>query len=130
MTKVSYSEDENVDEKTPDELIEEGFSLIRKSLAQDLLSRLKENSPHFFENAILLLLEAMDYGKGKVTGKTGDDGIDGIIHQDKLGLETIIFQAKRYAEDNTVGSSMLRDFIGALDLKGVTKGVFITTSKF
>lgn len=130
VTEVSPYEDETVDEKTPDELIEEGFSLIKNSLAQDLLSRLRENSPHFFETAILLLLESMDYGKGKVTGKTGDNGIDGIIHQDKLGLETIIFQAKRYSEDNTVGSSMLRDFIGALDLKGVTKGVFITTSQF
>ncbi|KXS44255.1 MAG: restriction system protein [Methanolobus sp. T82-4] len=121
---------EKVEEKTPDELLEEGFLLINNSLAQDLLSRLRNNSPHFFENAVLLLLESMGYGKGKVTGKTGDEGMDGLIHQDKLGLETIVFQAKRYAENNTVGSSTVRDFIGTLDLKGVTKGVFITTSKF
>ncbi|TQD25245.1 restriction endonuclease [Methanolobus vulcani] len=130
VIEIPSSEEEIVDEKTPDELLEEGFSRIRKNLAQDLLSRLIDNSPHFFENAILILLESMGYGEGKVTGKSGDNGIDGIIHQDKLGLETIIFQAKRYSDGNTVSSSTIRDFIGALDLKGVTKGVFITTSKF
>lgn len=130
ITKVTPYEEETIDEKTPDELLEEGFSLIKNNLTQDLLSRLRENSPQFFENAILCLLESMGYGEGKVTGKAGDDGIDGIIHQDKLGLETIIFQAKRYAEGNTVSSPTIRNFIGALDLKGIAKGVFITTSKF
>lgn len=129
-TEIIPSEDDEVNEKTPDELIEQGVYLRKIDLAQELLSRLRNNSPQFFEKSVLKLLESMDYGEGKVTGKTGDNGIDGLIHQDKLGLEIIIFQAKRYGENNTVGSSTIRDFIGALDLKSVTKGVLITTSKF
>lgn len=72
----------------------------------------------------------MGYGEGEITGRSGDGGIDGIISQDKLGLDKIVFQAKRFNEGNHVGSGMIRDFIGALDTKRVNKGVFITTSKF
>ena len=79
---------------------------------------------------MLKLLSNMGYGEGKVSGKTGDGGVDGFVDQDKLGLDKIYFQAKRFNEGNPVSATMLRDFIGSLDLKGVKKGVFITTSRF
>ena len=122
--------DEKVEKFTPDELIESGFREINTNLAQEILEKIRENPPRFFENLVLKLLSEMGYGEGKVTGKSGDGGIDGIITQDKLGLDTIFFQAKRYNEKNVVGASTLRDFIGSLDLKGGNKGVFITTSRF
>ncbi|MCL7411185.1 MAG: restriction endonuclease [Methanosarcinaceae archaeon] len=73
---------------------------------------------------------SIGYGEGKVTGYSGNGGIDGVVYQDKLGMEKIFFQAKRFDENNAVSASMVRDFVGALDLNGVNKGVFITTSKF
>ena len=72
----------------------------------------------------------MGYGEGKVTGKSGDGGIDGYINQDALGIEKIYFQAKRFLGETKVTSSMVRDFVGSLEFKGVSKGVFITTSDF
>lgn len=124
-------EEEEIDrEETPDELIEKGYNLIRADLGQELLHKLKDNTPAFFEKVVLDLLSSMGYGEGEVTGRSGDGGIDGIISQDKLGLDKIVFQAKRFSEGNHVGSGMIRDFIGALDTKRINKGVFITTSKF
>ena len=121
---------DNIEEVTPDELIENGVNSINASLAQELLDRLKKNSPSFFELVVLKLLSAMGYGKGEVTGRAGDGGIDGFVNQDRLGLDKIYFQAKRFAENNPVSASMLRDFVGSLELNRVNKGVFITTSKF
>jgi len=72
----------------------------------------------------------MGYGEYEETSYSKDGGVDGILHQDELGLDKIFFQAKRYNEGNNVTASQLRDFVGTLDTKGVTKGVFITTSKF
>ena len=130
-SSIDYDQEkEDIEQKTPDELIEEGYTLIKNNLGQELLDKLKNNSPQFFENAVLSLLESMGYGQGKVTGQSGDGGIDGIVYQDKLGLGTIIFQAKRFNTDNRVTASMIRDFVGTLDLNGVTRGVFITTSRF
>jgi len=117
-------------EETPDELIENGYNSIKANIKQELLNKLRESTPDFFERTILELLEKMDYGKGEVTGKTGDGGIDGIIYQDKLGLDKIYLQAKRFAENNPVSAHMVRDFMGALEVNGVNKGVFITTSRF
>ncbi len=116
--------------ETPDELLEEGYLRLRAALASNLLERLKANSPAFFEQVVLDLLTAMGYGKGRVTGRSGDGGVDGLITQDKLGLDTILFQAKRFKEGNPVSASMVRDFVGTLELNGVSKGVFITTSRF
>lgn len=99
-------------------------------LGRDLLNKLLINSPSFFEEVVLKLLSSMGYGEGKVTGHSGDGGIDGVVYQDKLGIDKIFFQAKRFDEKNAVSASMARDFVGALDLNGVNKGVFITTSKF
>lgn len=121
------TEAENI---TPDELMENGFNSIQASLGQELLTKLRSNSPSFFEKVVLDLLSNMGYGEGKVTGKTGDGGVDGLISQDSLGLDKIFFQAKRFGEDTPVSASMLRDFVGTLEVNGVSKGVFMTTSRF
>ncbi|MCC7576749.1 MAG: restriction endonuclease [Methanomethylovorans sp.] len=115
---------------TPDELMENGFNSIQASLGQELLTKLRSNTPSFFEKVVLDLLSNMGYGEGKVTGKTGDGGVDGLINQDRLGLDKIFFQAKRFGEDTPVSASMLRDFVGTLEVNGVSKGVFMTTSRF
>lgn len=128
--KVFVEEKGNIEDYTPDELIDKGIDIINSNLNQELLYKLRESSPGFFEIVVLDLLEAMGYGKGEVTGKSGDGGIDGIIYQDKLGIDKIAFQAKRFNEANYVSSSMVRDFAGSLLLKETNKGVFITTSKF
>ena len=119
-----------VENITPDELIENGFNSIQASLSQELLSKIRTNNPTFFERLVLKLLESMGYGKGQVTGRSGDGGIDGYIYQDKLGLDKILIQAKRFGEDTPVSASMIRDFIGTLTTNEANKGVFITTSKF
>ncbi|MDC7225959.1 MAG: restriction endonuclease [Spirochaetales bacterium] len=91
---------------------------------------MERNTPAFFEFLVLDLLSKMGYGKGQVTGRSGDGGIDGFISQDALGIEKIYFQAKRFTGGNKVSASMVRDFVGSLDLRGVTKGVFITSTDF
>jgi|ETNmetMinimDraft_26_1059896.scaffolds.fasta_scaffold45547_1 restriction system protein len=115
--------------ETPRELFERAYSQLRKETKDLLLTQIKASSPQFFERLVVNLLIGMNYGKGDVVGRTGDGGIDGVIHQDPLGLDKIYIQAKRYTEQN-VTSSDVRDFIGALGIKGVTKGVFITTTSF
>lgn len=122
--------DKEVEKITPDELMENGFNSIQASLGQEILERIRRNPPAFFEKVVLKLLENMGYGKGEVTGRSGDGGIDGYIYQDKLGLDKILFQAKRFGEDTPVSASMLRDFIGTLATNEANKGVFITTSRF
>lgn len=122
--------DDDVQEKTPDELIATGFNSIQASLGQDILVKIRGNSPAFFEKVVLKLLENMGYGKGEVTGRSGDGGIDGYIYQDRLGLDKILFQAKRFGEDSPVSASMIRDFIGTLATNEANKGVFITSSRF
>ncbi len=128
--EITKEPEEETETQTPSELIDSGYKLIRADLAQELLSKLRINSPAFFESVVLKLLSHMGYGEGEVRGRSGDGGVDGVIYQDKLGLDKIIFQAKRFDGSNTVTASMIRDFVGTLDLEGVSKGVFITTSKF
>lgn len=125
---AQYENDES--DITPNEMVEKGLELINAELAEELLGKIERNSPAFFENIVLDLLSSMGYGKGKVTGRSGDGGIDGFISQDALGIEKIYFQAKRFAGPNKVTASMVRDFVGSLDLQGVSKGVFITSSDF
>ncbi len=128
---------ETISEKqksTPDEILKSSVKTIHQQLSFDLLETIKERSPQFFESFVVQLLQAMGYGafyeeQSQVTGKTGDDGIDGIIYQDRLGLEAIYIQAKRFTKGH-VGSPDIRNFIGSLALKGVNKGVFLTTSYF
>ena len=120
----------NENDIPPNEMIERGIELINADLAEELLGKIERNTPAFFESIVLDLLSSMGYGKGKVTGRSGDGGIDGFISQDALGIEKIYFQAKRFTGGNKVNASMVRDFVGSLELKGVSKGVFITSSDF
>lgn len=121
------------EEGTPDELIDSNYLLLRSQLASELLQRIKQAPPDFFERLVIKLLMAMGYGDyrpdaGRATGRSGDGGIDGIIEQDRLGLDSIYVQAKRW--ENSVGEPELRNFVGALDQVRGRKGVFITTSEF
>jgi restriction system protein len=119
---------------TPDEQIAAAYQALNGSLADDILSSTCAASPSFFEQLVVDLMLAMGYGgsrkeAGQATQYTSDGGIDGIIKDDPLGLETIYLQAKRY-NDKTVGRPEVQSFAGALDMKRAKKGVFITTSKF
>jgi restriction system protein len=118
----------NVDSASPQDLIDSGFSTIETQVKTELLEKLKEIDPYYFENVILILLKRMGYGDFIETSKSGDGGIDGIINEDKLGLEKIYTQAKRYNE-NKVRETDIRNFIGAMS-GDTSKGVFITTSTF
>lgn len=124
------SSDENL---TPEESLEYSFQKINKSLAQDLLIKVKKMPASFFEKLVIELLVKMGYGgsikdAGKAIGKSGDEGIDGIIKEDKLGLDIIYVQAKRW--EGVVGRPELQKFVGALAGQGAKKGIFITTSYF
>jgi restriction system protein len=118
----------SVESASPQDLIDSGFSTIETEVKTDLLERLKEIDPYYFEKVILILLKKMGYGDFIETAKSGDGGIDGIINEDKLGLEKIYTQAKRYNE-NKVREKDIRNFIGAMS-GDTSKGVFITTSTF
>ena len=121
--------------QTPEEIIDQAYLSIRQSLAQELLDTVQSMSPAFFEKLVVELLVKMGYGgsikdAGKAMGKTGDEGIDGTIKEDKLGLDIIYIQAKRWQTGNTVGRPELQKFVGALAGQGAKKGIFITTSSF
>lgn len=114
---------------TPEEILEESYGTIRRTLALELLERVKACSPQFFEILVVDLLLKMGYGRaGEVVGKSGDEGIDGIISEDRLGLELVYLQAKRW--EGTVGRPEVQKFVGALHGKRARKGVFITTGRF
>lgn len=119
--------------KTPEELLDESHRAINEALAEQLLDQLKTGTPAAFERIVVDLLVAMGYGgsndvPGTVVGRSGDGGIDGIIKQDKLGLDTIYVQAKRW--EANVGRPVVQSFSGALTGLRATKGVMITTSRF
>lgn len=118
----------NLENASPQDLIDSGFSSIETEIKTNLLERLKEIDPYYFEKVILILLKRMGYGDFVETSKSNDGGIDGIINEDKLGLEKIYTQAKRYNE-NKVREKDIRNFIGAMS-GDTSKGVFITTSTF
>jgi restriction system protein len=120
---------------TPDEIMRVAHRQIEASLAQDLLDRIRAAPPDFFERLIVSLLLSMGYGgsaadAGRALGRTGDDGVDGVIDQDALGLDRVYVQAKRYATGNNIGSGAIRDFFGSLDRHKAAKGLFVTTSTF
>ena len=128
--KVSNNTTDNtIENASPQDLIDYGFQSIEDDVKSDLLDRLREINPYYFEKVILILLKKMGYGDFLVTSKSNDKGIDGIINEDKLGLEKIFTQAKRYAEGNKVTELDIRNFIGAMS-GDTRKGVFITTSSF
>ncbi|MBQ8439062.1 MAG: restriction endonuclease [Clostridia bacterium] len=132
-TTVTRDSIQLVNEETPEDQIEKAFEKINKTLAEDLLTEILNNDSHFFERLVVKLLVKMGYGdleSAQVVGQSGDDGVDGIINSDKLGFEKIYIQAKRYAQNNSVGNELIRNFSGALVQHGATKGVLITTSSF
>ena len=121
------------DGQRAEESIEGSYQHIRKELATELLQKIKNNTPAFFEELVIDLLVAMGYGgsredAGEAVGRSGDGGIDGIIKADPLGLNVVYIQAKRW--EGKVGAPPVRDFVGALDGEGVQEGIFITTSDF
>jgi restriction system protein len=122
---LSHSEIKN---SSPQDLIDKGFSEIEAQVKSELLEKLKNIDPYYFEKVILILLKRMGYGDFIETSKSGDGGIDGIINEDKLGLDKIYIQAKRYGE-NKVREKDIRNFIGAMS-GDTNKGVFVTTSDF
>jgi restriction system protein len=118
--------------RTPLELIDAAHKSLRQATTEDLLSKLKTCSPAFFESVVVRLLMAMGYGgvagQGTVTGKSGDGGIDGVIKQDKLGLDVVALQAKRW--DGPVGRPVIQGFVGSMDYIRARRGVILTTSTF
>ncbi|WP_286237603.1 restriction endonuclease [Neptuniibacter halophilus] len=139
-TKASDSQqentkvDSNAEDTDPQERLEEAYAEIQGSLADELLDTVKQQSPDFLERLVVQLLQAMGYGgwsesSGAATQYTLDGGIDGVINEDPLGLDTIYLQAKRYT-DSSVGRPDIQAFVGALEMKRARKGVFITTSQF
>lgn len=123
------------EETTPLENMINNFELLKKEVCDEILQKILEQSSDFFEQLVVDLVVAMGYGgsiedAGKATKKTGDEGIDGIIKQDRLGLDNIYLQAKRWQRDNVVSRSEIQKFVGALAGQGARKGIFITTSRF
>jgi restriction system protein len=122
-------------EQTPQELLYSNYLRLREELAQDILEQIMVCSSTFFERLVVELLVAMGYGgsiedAGRAVGRTHDGGIDGIIKEDKLGFDVIYIQAKRWRPDNAIGRPEVQAFAGSLMGFGVTKGAFITTSRF
>lgn len=130
----AQKESADISSSTPSEALEAAYENLRAELAEELLTKLKKISPPFFERVVIELLVKMGYGgsrvdAGRAVGKSGDGGVDGIIKEDKLGLDVIYIQAKRW--DNTpVGRPDVMQFAGALQAQKANKGIFITTSRF
>lgn len=121
--------------ETPQEVLSRVYAQICNNLKEDLLSEIYKQSPTFFERMVVDLLKAMGYGdwsaeSGSVVGKTGDEGIDGVIKEDKLGFDVIYIQAKKWDPAAAVGRKEIQEFVGALAGQGATKGLFITTATF
>jgi restriction system protein len=120
---------------TPEEILENAFAALTGALANDLRDKLSEISPTYFEQVVVDVLVAMGFGgsrreAGERLGETGDEGIDGVIREDALGLDAIYLQAKRWAPTRAVGRPEVQAFVGALQGARASKGVFITTSRF
>lgn len=132
-TVVSQSEAENDAVNTPDDTLEDAINRINASLSDDLMTEIMKISPVAFEKMVLDLMRKMGYGtfanSSQMTSTTGDEGIDGIIMQDKLGFDLIYIQAKRWSEDHIVGRPEIQAFVGAISGKG-GNGLFVTTSRF
>jgi restriction system protein len=131
-TESDYSSNEV---KTPLEKLEESYQYIKRELASELLEKIKTNSWQFFEDLVIDLMVKMGYGgsrnkAGESIKRNNDEGIDGIINEDKLGLDVIYLQAKLWKEETTIGRPEIQKFVGALHGQRAKKGVFITTSSF
>lgn len=124
---------EQAEVQTPEEIFQKSYERIKAQLAADLLDRIKKNSPQFFERLVVDLMLTLGYGgsrsdAGQAIGHSGDEGIDGIIKEDRLGLDVIYLQAKRW--EGVVGRPEIQKFVGALQGRRARKGVFITTGRF
>lgn len=131
--QVDISTKENSQENTPEEAFESAYENLRAELASEIIEQLKKSDPSLFEKIVIGVLVKMGYGgslrdAGKAIGKSGDEGIDGIIKEDRLGLDIIYVQAKRW--ENSVGRPEIQKFAGALQGQRARKGIFITTSNF
>ena len=131
--KISPIPPQDDPSETPEEILQNAYQSIRNDLAGEIISHIKSNTPVFFENLVIDLMLALGYGgsradAGQSIGQSGDEGIDGIIKEDRLGLDVIYLQAKRW--EGTVGRPEIQRFVGALHGKRARKGVFITTGKF
>jgi restriction system protein len=140
-SSTATSNEEDLEKKiensieTPDDLIRSAHGRLNFALGKDILDRILVAPPSFFERLIVNLLLAMDYGgsaieAGRAIGRSGDDGIDGVVDQDPLGLDRVYIQAKRYAPTAGIGAGAIRDFFGSLDMHKAGKGIFFTTSFF
>lgn len=123
------------DDRTPDEVMRDAHRAVENALRQDVLDRVLAAPPEFFERLVVNLLVEMGYGgsvegAGQALGRSGDNGVDGVINQDALGLDRVYIQAKRYSTGNKVAAAAIRDFSGSLDLHRANKGLFVTTSDF
>lgn len=132
-TSKKEAEDDGLEDATPEETLEAAYHQLRSELALDILEHVKAAPPVFFERLVVELLVSMGYGgsmrdAGMAIGKAGDEGIDGIIKEDRLGLDVIYLQAKRW--EGTVGRREIQQFVGALQGKRARKGVFLTTGAF
>lgn len=135
MGKLATVQATPVPAEAPHEAIGKAVLELEAALRDELLGHIRAMDPVDFERLVLRLLEAMGYGAGdfgarQMTKASGDGGIDGIIHEDALGLDAVYIQAKRYAADTKVGRPALQQFVGSLTGEGATKGVFVTTSAF
>jgi restriction system protein len=124
-----------IDTKTPLEKLEESYQFIKRELASELLEKIRSNTWQFFEDLVIDLMVKMGYGgsrnkAGESIKRTNDEGIDGIINEDKLGLDVIYLQAKMWKEETSIGRPEIQKFVGALHGQRAKKGVFITTSSF
>jgi restriction system protein len=120
---------------TPDEIISDALAEIQNRLETELLDRIADKTPTFFEGLVVDLIVAMGYGGSRENvvqriGKSGDEGIDGIVNEDVLGLDVVYIQAKRYERDKTIGRETIQSFAGALVGKNASKGIFVATCSF
>jgi len=133
ISSPSRPDGDEIADETPEEVLQKAYQSIRNNLAAELLEKIRENSPKFFERLVVDFMLALGYGgsladAGRSIGQSGDEGIDGIIKEDRLGLDLIYLQAKRW--NGSVGRPEIQKFVGALHGKRAKKGVYITTGKF
>lgn len=134
-TTVSPVQSVSSDNLSPLDMLEKSYNELSETLADEILSEIMKTSPDFFEHLVVVLLQKMGYGgnisnSSQVVGGTGDEGIDGIIKEDKLGFDVIYIQAKRWDTNQSVSRPEVQKFVGALAGQGASKGLFITTAKF
>ena len=135
VSKDKEPKEEEIEGLTPEESLENSYQKIRGTLSEDLLSYVYGSTPAFFEKLVVELLVKMGYGgsrrdAARAVGRSGDEGIDGIIDEDRLGLDTIYIQAKKWEKTSTIGRPEIQKFVGALTGKRAKRGIYLTTANF